>query len=120
MGRIPLTRAHIRIYSTVVLVAGIALIVIASLNIRIRTLYHPKSLRPNDVVCSYIPSYNDIVNTGDVTMNSDGTVIFDSPDLRNLERKEVRTSIFAFALMIVALTTGILLSTASIVVLYYA
>jgi hypothetical protein len=101
------THGHIRAYIIATLIAGILLIIVGLLNIRIKIPYNEHSLRPHDVVCSYIPSYDDIHNDiGEVTVKEDGTVVYNESSVRRMEKKEIMTSIYAFALMVSAMVVG--------------
>lgn len=116
-----LVHAHVRTYAIATLITGILLVIIGLLNIRIKIPYNEQFLRPHDVVCSYIPSHDEIQastsSIGRVTVRDDGTVLYDDSDIRKMKKKEMMTSVCAFGLMVSAIALGLFLVVYSSVIL---
>lgn len=118
------TATWTRVHAWIMALLGIYLVIVASLNIRIRSLRHPQSLRPGDVLCISIPQVRLVHRIGEsaqrVVNNSDmdnANTINDAHnnmnDLNRLMMLEYETSLRATVLMWSCLIVGILMIVSS-------
>lgn len=99
-------RTAVRIGATSSLVLGLVLIIVASLNLRIRPLgTDPEDIRPGDVFCITVPETIGHARTRPTTVDA--------------LKQEIDTSLRAVALVWTAFIGGIVLSSVSIGVLVY-